>query len=86
MASVLKGGCIYIWSTYLSVHGMDSGKPDYIPRLNSTFPSLPPLSQNCSSRDVAETACLWGKAAKARGRAKMEVARIKPASILVRGF
>lgn len=65
-------------SAYLYVHSIVGGKPDYIPRLNSTFPSLPPLSQNCSSRDFAETACLWGKAAKARGSAKMEVVSISP--------
>ena len=55
----------------------------YIPRLNSTLPSFPPLSQNCSSRKVADTACLWGNAAKARGSAKTEVVRIRPASVLV---
>ena len=58
----------------------------YMPLLNSTFPSLPPLSQNCFSRDIADTACFWGKAARARGRAKIEVVRIKPASVLVIGF
>ena len=63
---------------HLYVHIMDGEQLVQIPRLNSTFPSLPPLSQNCSSRDFAKTACLWGKAAKARGRAKMEVPRINP--------
>ena len=64
---------------YLYVQTFDSEQLVQIPRLNSTFPSLPPFSQNCSSRDCAKTACLWGKAAKARGRAKMEVPRINPA-------
>ena len=63
---------------HLYVQIFDSEQLLQIPRLNSTFPSLPPLSQNCSSRDCAKTACLWGKAAKARGRAKMEVPRISP--------
>ena len=63
---------------HLYVQTIDSEQLVQIPRLNSTFPSLPPLSQNCSSRDCAKTACLWGKAAKARGRAKMEVPRINP--------
>ena len=72
---------VQIWSTYPYVHGIDDEMALHIPRLNSTFPSLPPLSQNCSSRDFAETACLCGKAAKARGRAKIEVVRIKPASV-----
>ena len=50
----------------------------YIPRLNSTLPSFPPRLQNSGSRDCAETACLCGKAANARGRAKSDVVKIKP--------
>ena len=37
---------------------VDGRKAVYIPRLNSTLLSRPPLPQNCSSRDVADTACL----------------------------
>ena len=59
-------------------------KTGYIPRLNSTLPSLPPLSQNCSSSKFADTACLCGKAAKARGSAKMDVVRIRPDFLLVK--
>ncbi len=73
--------CVQRTTSY--VHGIDSERLFYIPRLNSTFPSRPPLSQNCSSREFADTACLWGKAANARGRAKMEVVRIRPASVSV---
>lgn len=50
----------------------------YIPRLNSTIPSSPALSQNSGSKDLAATAWRWGKAARASGRAKMDVVRIKP--------
>ena len=54
----------------------------YIPLLNSTFPSLPPLLQNSSSRLCARTACLWGNAAKARGSAKTDVVRIRPTATI----
>lgn len=63
---------------------MYKASPAHIPRLNSTFPSFPPLSQNCSSNDFTCTACLWGKAARARGKAKMDVVKINPSSMSVR--
>ena len=74
---------LHVDLVYLYVHSIDGKRRLHIPRLNSTFPSLPPLSQNCSSRDFARTACLCGKAAKASGRAKMEVVRIRPAAVSV---
>lgn len=74
---------LYVDLVQLYVHSIHGNRRLHIPRLNSTFPSLPPLSQNCSSREFAGTACLCGKAAKARGRAKMEVVRIKPTSVSV---
>ena len=84
---------VKIWSVHCCEHDVSPlctynrrRKLVQIPRLNSTFPSLPPLSQNCSSRDCAETACLWGKAAKARGRAKIEVPRINPTPESVTNF
>lgn len=49
-----------------------------MPLLNSTLPSSPPLSQNASSNLRASRACRCGKAAKARGKAKIEVVRISP--------
>lgn len=58
----------------------------YIPRLNSTIPSLPALSQNSGSKELAATAWRWGKAARARGRAKMDVVRIKPVFLLSTRF
>lgn len=82
----VRGGVsmkLHVDLVYLYVHSIDGKRLLHIPRLNSTFPSLPPLSQNCSSREFAETACRCGKAAKARGRAKMEVVRIRPACVSV---
>lgn len=58
----------------------------YIPRLNSTIPSSPALSQNSDSKELAATAWRWGKAARARGRAKMDVVRIKPIFLLTTLF
>lgn len=60
--------------------------PPYIPRLNSTIPSSPALSQNSDSKELAATAWRWGKAARARGRAKMDVVRIKPVFLLTTIF
>ena len=50
----------------------------YMPLLNSTLPSLPPFSQNSSSNVLASKACLCGNAARARGKAKIDVVRIRP--------
>lgn len=77
--------CMWAWSENhnIYVHGIVGAMTSYIPRLNSILPSRPPLSQNRSSKDFADTACLWGKAAKASGRAKIEVVRIRPASVSV---
>ncbi len=61
-----EGGEVFIFLCYpsqissqpTSVYTQSFFQFIYIPRLNSTLPSFPPLSQNCSSRLLACTACL----------------------------
>ena len=57
-----------------------------IPRLNSTRPSFPPCSWNSASNVLALTACCWGNAASASGRAKMLVAKMRPSPSLAQTF
>ena len=47
-----------------------------MPRLNSTLPSLPALSQNSSSKCLTSIACRCGKTASASGSANIEVPKM----------
>jgi hypothetical protein len=49
-----------------------------MPLLNTTLPASPPFSQKSSSRLNASTLCRCGNAAKANGKAKRLVPKIKP--------